>query len=132
MAHWAQLGAISVGNSGRPLIAKLCVLPIEDVGRKVEDFNWNNAGLNQFPCQPGHSRSYDASNEDADWRSQRPLPFDLQIIKSEPGQPTSGVIHPRGRPADRGYKLNKAFVTAFRHYLGVEPPARTRVRKQRQ
>jgi len=43
-----------------------------------------------------------------------------------------GVIHPRGRPADRGYKLNKAFVTAFRHYLGVEPPARTRVRKQRQ
>jgi len=40
LAHWAQLGAISGGNSGRPLKAKLCVLPIEDVGHKVEDFNW--------------------------------------------------------------------------------------------
>jgi hypothetical protein len=42
-----------------------------------------------------------------------------------------GVIHPRGRPADRGYKLNEPFVTGFSHYLGVDvepakPPAHKR------
>ena len=30
-----------------------------------------------------------------------------------------GVIHPRGRAADRGYKIHD-FEKPFRHYLGVE------------
>jgi putative DNA primase/helicase len=49
-----------------------------------------------------------------------------------------GVIHPRGRPADRGYKV-EWFATAFLHYLGAVKPnepgkkharKRTPVRKQ--
>jgi uncharacterized protein DUF3631 len=41
------------------------------------------------------------------------------------------VIHPRGRPADRGYDVRwPEFEVAFRHYLGKEPPVgRTPVRK---
>lgn len=41
------------------------------------------------------------------------------------------VIHPRGRAADRGYRV-EWFELAFRHYLGKPlPPARTVVRKTR-
>jgi putative DNA primase/helicase len=36
-----------------------------------------------------------------------------------------GVIHPRGRPADRGYDVSW-FETAFRHYLAPENPPRGR------
>jgi hypothetical protein len=41
------------------------------------------------------------------------------------------VIHPRGRPADRGYDVAQ-FEVAFRHYLGKPlPGGRTLVRKRR-
>jgi hypothetical protein len=42
-----------------------------------------------------------------------------------------GVIHPDGRKAERGYRVEQ-FETAFRHFLGKAPPRkRTSVRKAR-
>jgi putative DNA primase/helicase len=43
------------------------------------------------------------------------------------------VIHPRGRPADRGYDTRwPSFARAFKHFLPVTPPrGRTLVRKAR-
>jgi len=43
------------------------------------------------------------------------------------------IIHPRGKAADRGYDTRRPeFVTAFKHYLGKDPPeGRTVVRQQK-
>jgi hypothetical protein len=74
------------------------------------------------------------ADEDGEWTeynghspiSKRQIALLLDAYGINPG-----VIHPDGRKAERGYRVEQ-FETAFRHFLGKSPPRkRTTVRKAR-
>jgi hypothetical protein len=63
--------------------------------------------------------------------TQRGIADILASYQSTLGGPIRpDVIHPRGRPADRGYKIEQ-FEIAFRHYLGVEVKDILKQRRER-
>ena len=76
-----------------------------------------------------------ATYGDGEWASYkngRPINKWEVAILLKPYDIAPGTIHPRGRPADRGYD-ERQFETAFRHFLPPENPPRDRtvVRKSR-
>jgi putative DNA primase/helicase len=74
------------------------------------------------------------ADADSEWADFKGHPINKWEIASllKPYGAAPAVIHPRGRPADRGYDVRQ-FETAFRHYLPPESPScgRTVVRKPR-
>jgi hypothetical protein len=73
----------------------------------------------------------DEDDDFADYKD-RGRPINKYEIRNllKPFGPAPDVIHPRGKPADRGYDMRwPEFVIAFKHHLGKDPPGgRTAVR----
>jgi len=74
----------------------------------------------------------DQDGEWADFRGRGPISQRQIALLLDPYDIHPDVIHPSGRKADRGYKV-EWFTTAFKHFLG-KPPTRNRttVRKRGQ
>jgi hypothetical protein len=69
----------------------------------------------------------DPSGEWADFRGKGPITKRQIAVLLEPYGIRPGVIHPRGRRADRGYRRTQ-FEQAFRHYL----PGKSATKKKKQ